>query len=111
MTGLAKNRKVAKKLEKKVAILMDKLSRIGKVAEFREINFRERPNLDFSRDKLSRKRAKFAKLAKVYLAKVNPVKVHDLCIMPELFNCSNLINNTQKFNVKFPFDLNTVGFI
>ena len=41
MTGLAKNRKVAKKLEKKVAILMDKLSRIGKIAEFREINFRE----------------------------------------------------------------------
>ena len=70
MTGLAKNRKVAKKIEKKVAILMDKLSRIGKVAEFREW-----PILDFSRDKLSRKRAKFAKLAKVYLAKVNPVKV------------------------------------
>ena len=51
---------------------MNKLSRIGKVAEFREINFREWPILDFSRDKLSRKRAKFAK---VYLAKVNPVKV------------------------------------
>ena len=62
---LAKNRKVEKKLEKKVAILMDKLSRIGKAAEFREW-----PILDFSRDKLSRKRAKFAKLAKV-----NPVKV------------------------------------
>ena len=48
---------------------MDKLSRIGKVAEFREINFREWAILDFSQDKLSRKRAK------VYLAKVNPIKV------------------------------------
>ena len=56
---------------------MDKLSRIGKVAEFCEINFRELPILDFSRDKLSRKKAKFAKLAKVYLAKVNPVKVFE----------------------------------
>ena len=46
---------------------MDKLSRIGKVAEFHEINFREWPILDFSRDKLSRKRAKFAE--------DNPVKV------------------------------------
>ena len=41
MTGLAKNRKVEKKLDKKVAILMDKLSRIGKVAEFHEIKFRK----------------------------------------------------------------------
>ena len=54
---------------------MDKLSRIEKVVEFRKMNFRELPILDFLRDKLSRKRAKFAKLAKVYLAKVNPVKV------------------------------------
>ena len=35
---------------------MDKLSIIVKVAEFREINFGEWSILDFSRDKLSRKR-------------------------------------------------------
>ena len=51
---------------------MDKLSRIGQVAEFREVNFRGWAILDFSWEK-GRKRAKFAK---IYLEKVYPIKKH-----------------------------------
>ena len=42
---------------------------------FREINFRDLPFWKLSRDKLSRKRQKFAKFEKVSLAKVSPIKV------------------------------------
>ena len=83
------------KKEKKVAILMDKLLRIEKVAEFCEINFREWAILDFSQDKLSQKRAKFATLAKANLAKINPVKI-DVMWMHR----NSSIINSQKWELQ-----------
>ena len=50
------------------------------IAKFRDINFREWAILNFSRDKLSRKGVKFAKFAKVSLAKVSPIKVDEMII-------------------------------
>ena len=63
------------KIAKKLQFYRINFRELKIIATFREINFRESVIFNFSRDKLSRKRTKFAKLAKVSLAKVSPINI------------------------------------
>ena len=71
-------------------ILLDKLSRIEVSKKFREINFCKLKFWTNSRDKLSRKGLKFAKIAKV-----SPIKVLDFDFLEWTANFDNMGMDTS----------------
>ena len=79
--------KIFKNCKKKSQFYWINFRELKIIAKFRDINFREWAILNFSRDKLSRKGVKFAKFAKVSLAKVSPNKVVSVSVMNAMHFC------------------------